>query len=535
MTEKRSIKNIILKIRFIKTCLSEGIKDDDILWLFIKQAFGVSVPRKAVCKEHQAPFTFLADLFFERVDNCLILGNRLGGKTFLIVGILNALNMVFKPGITITSSASVQSQAQQGYKHFKKLTKKKWWLDPDILESIQTRTIFRNNSELEIIVSSMDGFNSKHPNILIVDEVDLIKDWDILEEAFSMSAGTGGFLPQNIFLSTRKSSTGTMQKLINECRDRGFKLYSFCVWEIAEKCREKVQCQECSIYRKCEGIARESRGFLPIKDVKRKAKNMDLITWKSQWECKIPPSSGSFYSDFSRNSHVIDVKSFRDKYKLPCGQDMKAENLIPKDWIRFSGIDFGYSHPTCFLAFAYSPLDDIIYCYKEFYETNLIDSKIVNAWQGMTKHPETGKMYFQKANFIWNSEPWLFIVADSASPGTIQALNEVRAWIVPVTRSNSKLEKNKEYSYAKVRERLAVRENGLPGLIFFNTCYNAIREHEALCYPANKKEKSEFPASSQDDHSVDVVRYAITRFYRVLKAKKADEVHRGSLKATGFI
>jgi len=60
------------------------VKTDEDLASFIPAAFGVTLPSKVVTEGHQSPFQFIADLFFERVDNALGFANRNGSKTFSI-------------------------------------------------------------------------------------------------------------------------------------------------------------------------------------------------------------------------------------------------------------------------------------------------------------------------------------------------------------------------------------------------------------------------------------------------------------------
>lgn len=522
---KRIAYHITKRIKFINTCLETGIHDDNTLWLFILFAFGYEIPRKAVCVGHQAPFDFVADLFFERVDNALILGNRHGGKTLLIVGILNFLNLLFKPKHSTTSSAAILSQANTGYKHFKRLIRNAWFLKQDqVVESIQTRTIFSNQAELEVIVSTMDGFNSKHPNTLIVDEVDLIKDWAIIEEAFSMSSSVNGYLAQNIFLSTRKSATGTMQKLISECKDRGFKLYSFCVWEVSEKCREKIDCLECGIYTKCESKARLSKGFLSIKDIRKKAKNMDSNTWQAQWSCQKPISSGNFF-DFYRDIHTISMKSFCDRYNLPFEEtNTRPESIIPISWQRFCSIDWGFGDPLCMLAFTIDPENDIIYCYRELYEKAMSVTDILNLWQGFTRH-QSGKYIFNNSSYNWQNEPFSWIVCDSSRPEIRADLNRLRAGKTLFSPIKNK-EKSHEYSFTKLRERLMVNDDTkLPKLVFFNNCENSIREFDALLTGENG-----LPKKGQDDHGVDAVRYFVSRLTTIENMNKIKQRQDENLK-----
>src|SRR5213596_3600741 len=61
-----------------------GPQTDDELHDWIKAEFGLDIPRVSVCEGHDAPFDFIADLYFERTDAALLMANRGGSKTFLV-------------------------------------------------------------------------------------------------------------------------------------------------------------------------------------------------------------------------------------------------------------------------------------------------------------------------------------------------------------------------------------------------------------------------------------------------------------------
>src|SRR5262245_45099651 len=61
-----------------------GPQDDDELHDWILREMKLDIPRVSVCPDHDAPFQFLADLYFDRVDAALGVANRGGAKTFLV-------------------------------------------------------------------------------------------------------------------------------------------------------------------------------------------------------------------------------------------------------------------------------------------------------------------------------------------------------------------------------------------------------------------------------------------------------------------
>jgi hypothetical protein len=61
---------------------TDKITTDDQLHAWIEDKLGINIPRVAVCPGHDAPFDFIADLFFKRVDSALVMANRGGGKSY---------------------------------------------------------------------------------------------------------------------------------------------------------------------------------------------------------------------------------------------------------------------------------------------------------------------------------------------------------------------------------------------------------------------------------------------------------------------
>jgi hypothetical protein len=50
--------------------------------LWIEPNFGVKIPRVKFCPDHDAPFDFICDYFFDKFQLPIVLANRSGGKTY---------------------------------------------------------------------------------------------------------------------------------------------------------------------------------------------------------------------------------------------------------------------------------------------------------------------------------------------------------------------------------------------------------------------------------------------------------------------
>ena len=316
-----------------------GPKTEDDLKFIIKEFFGFVLPEKVFTEGHTSPFQMVSELFFEKITSAIALANRTGGKT-RDVSLLNFLDMAFK-GVEVGLAAATLDQSNKGYRYLCE------YLDieevyPMVIRSIKSFTELENGGCIEIHTGTVKGFNSGHPNKLAVDEVELIEQ-EVLEEAFSMSMSQDGYESRDLFISTRKRSSGTMQTLINEAKQRGLKLYKWNIWDVLEKCERKCfgdpKYGDCPAYENCQGIAHEVPGsYYPLKDFIKKASLLSKFTWETQWLCKKGSDERRVYSEewFKEDVNVITW----DEFLSQTGFNSK----INVDWTRFKhfgGIDFG--------------------------------------------------------------------------------------------------------------------------------------------------------------------------------------------------
>jgi hypothetical protein len=328
--------------------------NNDELWEFIKERTGFEIPRVAVCEDHQAPFDFMADAFFNRKRAILVLAGREGGKT-LGVSIIHVCNAELKPGIESCTFGAILPQAKRAYKHVKsfiftrddegrKIVRPEIEGDPTRME-----THWKCGSMVELLVGSVSGVNSPHPQVVHADEIDLM-DEEVWAESRNMSSsgtGTDGKrIPAlDIATSTRKSMKGLMQKLLDEIAEAEreghrsvWSVYAYCFVEVAEEqphCRladpvERVQrliklgrdarelcaCHECikgewqeGVPRTFESVCRgrlfKSRGWMNYDDIVAKFLQNSKAVWEAQMECRRPIADGLYLPNFSRERHTL--------------------------------------------------------------------------------------------------------------------------------------------------------------------------------------------------------------------------------------
>lgn len=330
----------------------EGPQNDDELHAWIFAELKVNVPRTAVCEDHDAPFTFIADVFFERVDAALLMANRGGGKTFM-VAIIHWCNSRFKPGCESLTFAAVESQSFRCYNHLKN-----WIYDdngekrPEVVGSQMRDTRFRNGSVVGVLGSTPEQVNGPHPHKAHADEIELMRE-DTWKESRNMTVSgitRDGrvILPQDILTSTRKGPSGRMQQLIDEIEEaerEGYEpprtFYKYCIKETAaerpdcrsvdpvlrearlkELGRDPCELCNCDRIRKgswgkdesfregsprtldqiCAGDFFRSRGWQPPSEINKQFRENDKDTFEVQQLCSKPEMKYHFFPGF-REAH----------------------------------------------------------------------------------------------------------------------------------------------------------------------------------------------------------------------------------------
>jgi hypothetical protein len=362
---------------------TSGPQTDDELHAWLIDELGIDVPRVSVCEDHQAPFDFLADLFFERTEAALLMANRGGSKTFL-VAVLHWLNSRFKPGCESATFGATEAQSLRAYAHLKS-----WIYDengnprPEVSGSLMRETMFKNGSKIEVLAGTPEAVNGPHPQKAHADEIELMRE-DTWRESRNMTVskrikvgiddatGEPIFMtlkPQDIATSTRKGPNGRMQKLIDEIEEaisQGFKpprkLYAWCIKETAAQvtnCRSAPenadlpddQLCECNTIKSgeyddgtprllvhiCDGDFYRSRGWQPYGDVVKQFTENDPDTFSVQQLCSKPEMKHHYLPNYNEQTHGIkgDMVVMDHTGKALAGYDADPDNgpiYLSVDW-----------------------------------------------------------------------------------------------------------------------------------------------------------------------------------------------------------
>lgn len=353
--------------RVLDHFLKHGIHDEDDLWWYIDEFLGFKIPRIPCCEGHTAPFDMVRDMFFEKLDSVIGFGSRGSGKT-LSVAILNHLDSVMKKPCDITVAAAARDQTLKGYRYFVH-TFADPLLKPLCPVPLQIRSEVFNpyrsgaNSIVQVISGTMRGLNGPHPIKCRLDEVELL-EFPLIQEALSMSISAPHTKAQDLMTSTRKSASGTFQRLLDEAPARGIKVLKWCVLDVLEQC--KRQCKADPVYGDCPaysfttiqgreellcgGKAHDSHGYMQIADFIRKVRQLDLETLKVQWFSDSPSEAQLVYGNYFRDESPMVIDPIE----------------VPDEWTRIGGVD-----PQAAFSFCNLALDresDIMYAVDEYVE-----------------------------------------------------------------------------------------------------------------------------------------------------------------------
>jgi len=480
-------------------------RGDDDLHEYIRAYLGYHVPRRAVCQNHVAPFSFIVDVFFERECNVLVFASRSGGKTQNIA-ILDHLNAIHKPLYEIASVGAVKEQANKCYDYIRSLGSLDWF-SMDVVFSIKSKTLYRNGSNIQVLTGSMAGCNSPHPLCVVCDEVELMS-WDILQEAYCMAQSKHGYKAVQILSSTRKFATGNMFRLLVEKpREPSwpFRTYTWCVFEAGQRCT-LPDCEQCkrvirikegeeeSWYDIChedperhpDGKLRASDGFLSLEDIWTKFVTTDWDLFDAQYRCLKPGRKGLVFAAFSQDVHCDPSQVAIWRERLNDDSQRRALEITVT-------MDMGWADPLAVLFVARDKRDNL-FLFDCIYERELDLRDLVPLVQAK----------FAKYRLPYDLQCY----CDERAPREIDELNKMGLRVSPIGIG--------------VEERVSLIRKWLNGnyregqtgvWIDPDSCWPLIRELETLKLKMDKagNPKGELPDKGPD-HLIDCWGYAYSAF-----------------------
>jgi hypothetical protein len=330
----------------------EGPQIDE-LHKYIWETLGINIPRVACCPGHQAPFDFVVDAYFEKVANQLVHACRSGGKT-KDTAVLNVLDAGFHNASVVTVAGS-KFQAKQGYEYSKDL----WFMDPALKgkllgEPLMSETRLKSGAKYEILAASPKSVRSPHVPKLRMDEIEEMAP-EVFKGALSIPASKPGISTQVLMTSTWHKAVGPMQTMLDEAEARGFKVYTWCVWETMQRCER--DCSTCPMEPDCQGKAKKADGYRPYEEILQQFLIHDRDTWESEHLCLVPSKKKRVYAQFDRAVHLIDADQVPEGLKL------------------WGCIDWGYDNPFVFAVLGLAG-DDRKFILEENYERHQTDDEL---------------------------------------------------------------------------------------------------------------------------------------------------------------
>lgn len=168
---------------------------------------------------------------------------REGYKT-LACAALEVIAMVHF-NLTVAHMAAIESQSKKSVQYINTFLKK---LQPYlahhgreiISQNAKNLTITNKTGDvayLTIIICTMAGANSEHTNMMVVDEIDVVRFPQAYEEAKLIPGMLRGRFPVTILTSTRKFAFGFMQKEIDMAKELNQPVLHWNIIDITERCQ----------------------------------------------------------------------------------------------------------------------------------------------------------------------------------------------------------------------------------------------------------------------------------------------------------
>jgi hypothetical protein len=299
-----------------------GSPVDDPLWRWVCFHTGIRIASEHVCADHHPPWEFFSFIHRERPPLALIHGPRGRGKSMLSA--LDAHKTCRdqpRHGVRILGGSKAQSE--QIYRALRELVvynEEHLLSDNDAFEQVlKDRALYQNGSEIAILAASSRSVRGPHVPTLKLDEVDEI-DSECREAAIGMCMNRRRVPASIVMTSTWHKVNGPMTGLLDRGRAGAFPLFTFCVFEILERCPDSrsglhlEHCGECPLMRWCHsdrdqhpsGLpkAKRSNGHYGIDALIQKTRAASERTFEADFLCYGPKTDGLWFSEFDPTVHV---------------------------------------------------------------------------------------------------------------------------------------------------------------------------------------------------------------------------------------
>jgi len=366
-------------------------RSPEALWEFVRLAYGLAVPRRAVCPDHQAPFRYLVQAILHPGRDLVVWANRGGGKTEL--GAVAAhLDSIFRPGCQTRILGGSLDQSEKMYAALRQKWRgpfARWLARPPTAR----RTKLVNGSVIEVLTQSGRSVRGQRVHRLKCDEVDEFSREVWQAAQFVTQSGPdrlGRWIPAQMeVFSTMHRPFGPMAEVVDrlgggaeaegpacparepadrsptgalgqsgtaparsqprtpkpsnrnprsEIRNPGPSpvLLKWCLWEVIEPCPPERSCSRCPLWSDCGGRARRADGYFPIDDAIAQRARSSRAAWEAEMLCRRPRADGLVFAEFDLRRHVAPV-SYAAHLPLYRALDFGYANPFVCLWVQVEG------------------------------------------------------------------------------------------------------------------------------------------------------------------------------------------------------
>lgn len=289
---------------------------DDELWWAIYGLWGMRIPRIAVCAEHVAPFTALADAYFARHPVAIWLASRgLGGKSRTLAALGSTEAALLGCEVTILGGSAAQSQNV----HVATQDNWNWYGAPRNLLQSPNRyeTVLNNGGHLRTLTASQTSVRGPHPPRLRIDEVDEVPI-PIIDAALGQpmeQIGAGGFVipTSTVLSSTHQYPDAGMTEMLKRAVLQGWPVYRWCYKESAEP----------------------TYGWLTQEAIERSKSTVSKAAWDREFDLQEPSfENRAFDSDSVERAFNADWGVFTGDTMVFAPPAARRHYLTSVDWAK---------------------------------------------------------------------------------------------------------------------------------------------------------------------------------------------------------
>ena len=254
-------------------------QNDDELWWVIKALFGVELPRVSVCKDHISPFEAVAHAYFGREPNFAVWYASRGSGKSLALAVLGLVK-AFVLDVDVTILGGSMTQSLNVREHMRKLMAHQnapiYAVQKDQATLIQMHT----GRAIKPLPASETTVRGPHPPLQLLDEVDEM-EYKIynssLGQAMEQRNIHGDTISEYIVASsTWQNPEGTFTKVIEDAREKGLPIFTWCWRELLEP-----------------------HGWMTRRFIENKRKAVSAQMWHTEYELN-EPSAGSRALDLDK-------------------------------------------------------------------------------------------------------------------------------------------------------------------------------------------------------------------------------------------